>query len=181
MLGSQWPEMMTGTAGSVGASVGASDGAEEFWAASGSQHSAAQIAATSGSVAQRSAVASIAQNSVLAMLVPQLAPDCKVGLGLGDEVAGSSCRRCWICVTEGLEAERSSEERPSLTLELFSWDSWLEEYAVIASNSSTEAPTAIVTQCRIDIRMIDLVQPWESDWQVKSDERERGRNVCQLG
>ena len=105
------------------------------FSASGPQHSAAQIAATSGSVAQRSAVASIAQNPGLAMLVPQLAP---VGLGLGDEVAGdcvgdrvvaaegsTSCRRCRSRVTEGLEADGSFEERPSWTLEVFSWDAWV--------------------------------------------------------
>ena len=151
---------VTGTGDSAGAGVGAADEAEgepvpsssttvEFWAASGSQHSAAQIAATSGTLAQCVSVASIAQISGLPILVPQLAPvvcsgvgdgagnDGKVGLGLGDEVAASFCRRCRCrarCrVTEGLEAERSSEERSSspskslLPLEPFlDCDAWLE-------------------------------------------------------
>ena len=111
--GSQWLLTMTGcstgTADSAGAGVGAADEAKvkpvpsssttaECWAASGSQHSAAQIAATSGSLVQRVSVASIAQISGLPILVPQLAPvvccgvgdgagtDCKVGIGLGDKV-----------------------------------------------------------------------------------------------
>ena len=85
MLSPQSLLTMTGTADSAGAGVGAADEAKgepvpllsttvEFWAASGSQHSAAQIAATSGTLAQCVSVASIAQISGLPILVPQLAP-----------------------------------------------------------------------------------------------------------
>ena len=50
---------------------------------------------------------------------------------------------------------------------------------MLASSSSTEAPTAIVTQCRIDIRMIDLVQPGRVIGRSRTT-RERERDFCQL-